>query len=41
MVEPVTMSKAQLDAFTRIYNGNNRPVQELKGRTVIQDTVAR
>jgi carbonic anhydrase len=28
------LSPAQLDAFTRLYRGNNRPVQELHGRQV-------
>ena len=41
LVEPVALSKAQLDAFTKLYLGNNRPVQSLNGRTVVQDTVAR
>ena len=33
--------KAQLATFTRIYNGNNRPVQKLNGRTVFEDTAAK
>jgi len=41
MVEPVTLSKSQLEALEKIIKGNNRPVQSLNGRVVIQDTVAR
>ena len=41
MVEPVTLSKNQLEALEKIIKGNNRPVQNLNGRIVIQDTVAR
>jgi len=34
---PITMSQAQLDALTSIYNNNARPTQPLNGRTVTQD----
>jgi carbonic anhydrase len=37
MVEPIEMSEAQLAAFTHIFEGNNRPVQPLEGRTLIED----
>lgn len=38
MVEPVRLSAAQIDAFTRVYRGNNRPTQPLHGRKVLQDS---
>ena len=38
MTTPVGMSKAQIDAFRQIYDGNNRPVQSLDGRQLIEDT---
>lgn len=38
MVEPIEMSEAQLAAFTHIFEGNNRPVQPLDGRALIEDT---
>lgn len=38
MQEPVRLSKAQLDAFTRIHRGNNRPTQPLHGRVVEADS---
>lgn len=38
MVQPVTVSSSQLATFRRHYNGNNRPVQALNGREVIEDT---
>lgn len=38
MVEPIEMSEAQLGAFTAIFEGNNRPVQPLEGRTPAEDT---
>ena len=41
MVEPVTLSKTPLEALEKIIKGNNRPVRNLNGRVVIQDTVAR
>ncbi len=37
MVEPVEMSKTQLAAFRSIFEGNNRPVQPLDGRSFIKD----
>jgi len=41
MVEPVTLSKTQLEALEKIIKGNTRPAQNLNGRFVIQDTIAR
>jgi carbonic anhydrase len=38
MVEPVRLSKAQIAAFTKVYRGNNRPIQALNGRKVLQDS---
>lgn len=38
MVEPITLSSEQIAAFTKHYNGNNRPVQRLHGRVVLEDT---
>jgi carbonic anhydrase len=38
LTTPVEMSAAQIRAFTRIHSGNNRPVQPLHGRTVVEDT---
>jgi carbonic anhydrase len=38
MVEPVTVSQAQIDEFRTVMHGNNRPVQELHGRTIHRDT---
>lgn len=38
MVEPVPLSSAQLAAFTRVYRGNNRPLQARNGRQVLQDS---
>lgn len=40
MVEPVEMSETQLAAFTHIFEGNNRPLQALEGRTLIEDTTS-
>jgi carbonic anhydrase len=31
---PITLSRAQIEAFTSIYNGNNRPIQNKYGRPV-------
>ncbi|MDR2783260.1 MAG: carbonic anhydrase family protein [Treponema sp.] len=31
---PITLSRAQIDAFTSIYDGNNRPVQNRYGRPI-------
>ena len=41
MVEPITLSSAQLEVLTGICQNNNRPVQPLHNRTVVQDSVAR
>lgn len=38
MVQPVTMSPSQLGSFRRRFHANNRPVQSLNGRQVLQDT---
>jgi carbonic anhydrase len=38
MVNPIEMSQAQLDAFTKIIENNNRPVQSLNGRLPAEDT---
>lgn len=38
LTTPVELSEAQLKAFTRLYNGNNRPVQPLNARVVVEDT---
>jgi carbonic anhydrase len=38
MATPIEMSEGQLKAFTGLYTGNNRPVQPLNGRIVVQDT---
>jgi carbonic anhydrase len=38
MTAPVQMSAAQLAAFTKIIDGNDRPVQPLGARTLIEDT---
>ena len=38
LTTPVELSAAQIQAFTRIHSGNNRPVQPLYGRTVVEDT---
>jgi len=38
MVEPVTLSQQQLAEFRKVFDGNNRPVQELNGRVVVKDT---
>jgi len=36
---PMSMSKAQLDAFKKLFpSGNSRPVQELNGRTVAKNS---
>lgn len=36
MNEPVALSGAQVEAFRRLYEGNNRPLQPLNGRIVSQ-----
>jgi carbonic anhydrase len=38
MTEPVQMSDKQLAAFTNLFKGNNRPVQPLHDRLVVEDT---
>jgi carbonic anhydrase len=38
MTQPITFSEAQLAAFTQLFEGNNRPVQELNGRSEVEDT---
>lgn len=38
MVAPVTLSTSQLAQFRRHYHGNNRPVQNLNGRMILQDS---
>ncbi len=38
MTTPVEMSASQISSFRAVYNGNNRPVQELNGRTLQIDT---
>jgi carbonic anhydrase len=38
MTAPVQMSAAQLAAFTKIIDGNDRPVQPLGARTLVEDT---
>jgi carbonic anhydrase len=38
MLEPVTVSSSQLAAFRRRYDANNRPIQKLNGREIIEDT---
>lgn len=34
LTSPMHVSKAQLDRFGKVYNGNARPVQPLNGRTI-------
>jgi carbonic anhydrase len=38
MAAPVTVSKTQVDAFQKIFNGNARPVQLLNDRALVEDT---
>jgi carbonic anhydrase len=38
MLTPIEMSKSQLAAFTQLFEGNNRPVQDLNGRPLVEDT---
>lgn len=38
MTRPVELSSEQLTAFRKIFYGNNRPVQPLNGRVIIEDT---
>ena len=37
MVQPIQISAEQLATFTRLYDGNNRPVQPLNGRALTED----
>jgi carbonic anhydrase len=39
--DPLSMSPAQIKAFTDAYSGNNRPRQALDGRAVTIDTPPR
>lgn len=38
LTTPVELSEGQIKAFTRLYSGNNRPIQPLNARTVVEDT---
>ena len=38
IVEPIEMSEEQLAAFTQLFEGNNRPIQPLNDRPLIEDT---
>ena len=38
MTDPLEVSADQLAAYTQIYEGNNRPVQPLNDREVVEDT---
>lgn len=38
MTQPITFSDEQLATFTRLFEVSNRPVQNLNGRTEVQDT---
>lgn len=40
MTEPVELSAEQLAAFEAIYSGNNRPLQPLNDRDLVEDTSA-
>jgi carbonic anhydrase len=39
MTTRIQLSSKQVEAFTKLIEGNNRPVQPLNGRTVVTDTV--
>ncbi len=39
MTTPIQLSTAQVGAFTRLIDKNNRPVQQLNGRTILTDAV--
>jgi carbonic anhydrase len=39
MTNPIALSQAQIDAFTALFHGDNRPVQPLNGRPVLTDEV--
>jgi carbonic anhydrase len=38
MTEPIVFSEAQLANYTKLFEGTNRPVQELNGRPEVEDT---
>ncbi len=38
MLTPVQLSAAQIAAFAKIFEGNNRPIQPLNARTLIEDS---
>jgi carbonic anhydrase len=38
MTTPVELSAAQIAAFEKVFEGNNRPVQSLNGRTLVEDS---
>jgi carbonic anhydrase len=38
MATPIEMSAAQLATLTAVMHANNRPVQDLKGRTLVEDS---
>jgi carbonic anhydrase len=40
MTTPIALSKAQIESFTALFHGNNRPVQSVNGRSVLTDEVA-
>lgn len=40
LTTPIEMSQEQLDAFTAIIEDNNRPVQDLNDRELLQDTTS-
>ena len=35
LTDPISVSSAQIKVFHKFYNGNNRPVQELRSRTLL------
>jgi carbonic anhydrase len=37
MTTPIALSKRQIGAFTALFHGNNRPVQQLNGRSILTD----
>ncbi len=38
MTTPITFSEAQLENYTKLFEGSNRPVQALNGRPEVEDT---
>ena len=38
MTQPITFSEAQLANYTKLFEGTNRPVQDLNGRPEVEDT---